>query len=972
MKRISLYFTCALLVFTTVGISLAPALTVSAATPPSDAAIEKAGENSAACKGASSDSGDIKICAGYYLQGYKNPNQSSQDFCKNVGITLGLCYRGYPAGQQERKTIDSQSNNGSGTGSGGGSSTNGGALTDAQISALGQTNSACAQFKDSFPGGFADCVSGYIGGYKGQSQSSVCGSAGSPGLCNSGYAAGESDKTANVTTLAQQITASNNNSTNNNNLSLSCHAGFNPLNWLICSIVQGMVSIIGVLDNAINSQLSVGSDGTSDAPNQIFADSNGNCSGNTGICDAYYKAWASFRDIALGLMVIAGLLVLIAQSLGMEILDAYTIRKILPRLLLAALSITLSWQLMQFFVTLTNDLGFGIRHLIYAPFIGINTSIHLNFIQGVPIIAGIGAAALGVFGLLSIAGMGALAVFVAFMVLVLRQIAIIMLIILAPIGIVAYILPNTQRVYKLWWESFSKALLMFPIIAGFIAAGRVFSAIALNQSGGILSQMVGFIAYFAPYFMIPMTFRFAGATMGALGGFVTSAARPGFDALRKRRAETSKRNRAELASGNRLKGTEYEGGILGQYSKFARQVNRGSKGAANAKNAGFNPRRWKDRMGAASATATDVAAREAREKNEAIKALDGDDDLLHVGIEASQGNHGDDWVRQQLEAREYTNVDQGVALVRAARRSANRDVFEQAAIPMLFGSKSGLTPKYQTDADGNVMQDADGNDIILSGAGEGGAGEGRALIVKSARGDQQRVIKMLGQSREMAERTARHDLLGGSYTEDLATTLAMQDKHLSGGGINDADMQEVTNRTSDGALDGMSRGQMLAGHKRSVVVLSKRMATRIREAATVVEGAERPGQAEDAFSQYASLGATVDAASSAGAEKIAIIKKDVLDDVVNVGTLPKQVQQELGDSLFQTKTVQQIDPRTGAATEVTVPDKTKPKETMTNAEIKEGLQNYSPTYGRYKREYTRASDAYAASHSGPPENPEGA
>lgn len=322
-------------------------------------------------------------------------------------------------------------------------------------------------------------------------------------------------------------------------LSLSCHAGLNPLNWLICGIVKGLVGIVSALDDAINSQLSVGTNGNSDDPNQIFADSNGSC-GTGGQCDAYKTAWSHFRDIALGLIAMATLLVLIAQALGLEILDAYTIRKVLPRLLIATIGIALSWQLMDFFVTLTNDLGFGIRYLIEQPFVGINTSIHLSLAQsGAVLIPTIVGVAMGVFGLLTFVGMAALAVLVGFATLILRQIAIIMLIILAPIGLAAYILPNpnTQRVFKLWWESLSKALLMFPLIAGFIAAGRVFSAIAVNQSSDILSQIIGFIAYFAPYLMIPMTFRFAGGALSGMANLVNSRAQGGYGFLSKKRKE---------------------------------------------------------------------------------------------------------------------------------------------------------------------------------------------------------------------------------------------------------------------------------------------------------------------------------------------------------------------------------------------------------------------------------------------------
>src|SRR6185312_3712285 len=114
-----------------------------------------------------------------------------------------------------------------------------------------------------------------------------------------------------------------------------------------------------------------------------------------------------------------------------------------------------------------------------------------------------------------------------------------------PVAIVAYILPNTERVYKLWWESFSKALLMFPLIAGFIAAGRVFSAVALH-SGGILNGFIGFAAYFAPYFLIPATFKLAGGAIRQIGGFVNDRSRGGFDRLRNFRANQMK-NRVNRA-----------------------------------------------------------------------------------------------------------------------------------------------------------------------------------------------------------------------------------------------------------------------------------------------------------------------------------------------------------------------------------------------------------------------------------------
>lgn len=339
--------------------------------------------------------------------------------------------------------------------------------------------------------------------------------------------------------------------TANNDRDLDCDMkATNPLSWIVCPVVDMLVSAITVTDRIITNQMTIETD-------KIFCDSDD-------VCEAYYKAWQSFRNIALGLLALIGLTILISQALGWELLDAYMVKKTLPRLLAAALGITLSWPLMEFFVILSNDLGMGIRHLMYAPFAGLSDTINLdfggnfieNFFFGTAALTG-GAATVGIGAfvvagglgvLLSYAATAGLAVLVAILVLILREVAIIMLMLMAPIAIVMYILPNTQKFYKFWWESFSKALLMFPLIAAFITAGRIFSAIAIS-SGGFLNQLIAFVAYFAPYFLIPLTFKFAGGALRTLGGFVNDRSRGGFDILGNYRKGQAKQRLARARAG---------------------------------------------------------------------------------------------------------------------------------------------------------------------------------------------------------------------------------------------------------------------------------------------------------------------------------------------------------------------------------------------------------------------------------------
>lgn len=411
--------------------------------------------------------------------------------------------------------------------------------------------------------------------------------------------------------------------------SLSCNAGLNPLNWLICGIVSGLVSIIGDVDNIINSELSVGtSSSNSDSPNAIFCDPT-----SSGValqtCNAYEQAWSSFRDIALGLLVVVGLVIVISQALGSEVLDAYTVRKALPRLLIAAIGITLSWPLMKFFVTLTNDLGYGIRNLIYAPFSKFTNTVNLGGGNdwAVTLATGTAITVMGIFGLLSFAATAALALFVGFLVLVLRQLVIIVLIILAPVAILMYILPNTQHIYKLWWESFSKALLMFPIIAALIASGRVFSAVAAGQTnnpggGDPLDALIAFAAFFAPYFILPLTFKFAGGALRQIGGFVNDRGRGGFDRLRNFRAGQAQKNTAALKAGKRYEGKKWIPGSIAAAGAF----NATTKGVGTG---------WTGRFGLgergkmARANANQAAAAEAL-KSPGMQSISGYNDANRI------------------------------------------------------------------------------------------------------------------------------------------------------------------------------------------------------------------------------------------------------------------------------------------------------------------------------------------------------
>ncbi|HSD56482.1 MAG TPA: hypothetical protein VLA92_05035 [Candidatus Saccharimonadales bacterium] len=332
----------------------------------------------------------------------------------------------------------------------------------------------------------------------------------------------------------------------NNDIERDCKEKYEVMNvraitFLVCSVIDTGTYVVGVFDDVIVQMLTID-------VNDIFDDS--------AMSNSYHLAWNSFRIFALGLIVIAALVMVVSQAAGVEILDAYTVRKVLPRLLFAAIFIALSWDILEFLATLSNEAGQGIRTLIYAPFSDI-TSVGGNIGGGslfaLTLIGTGGALALGWAGLLSFVVTAIIASLTALFVLIVRKIIIIILIIMAPFAIAAGILPNTEKIYSFWKSAMASMLLVFPIIMAFIAIGRVFSAIAFTSPGiQIVNQLIAFIAYFAPYFLITMAFKMAGGLMGKLSGVASQQTKGLSGSMKSFRGKKIQENMGKMASGNRF------------------------------------------------------------------------------------------------------------------------------------------------------------------------------------------------------------------------------------------------------------------------------------------------------------------------------------------------------------------------------------------------------------------------------------
>lgn len=300
----------------------------------------------------------------------------------------------------------------------------------------------------------------------------------------------------------------------------SCEGQNNTgLEWLLCGVLRSVDSVVSKIDSTINNQLEF------------------NVKDNLQDPAGIKQAWASIRNIATAILVILMLVMIISQALGGGLLDAYTIRKLLPRVIVAVILMQISWDLFIWVIQIVNDVGNGIRDLLAAPFGGYNNLRLDNLIGGLGVAApgaalflGLSAATLAViinpFGVLMLAFVVLLAVFTALAVLLFRTVLVIACIIFAPLALAAWILPGTERYWKLWWSNFIKVLFLFPLIISMIVSGRIFAYIVAGKGGtpGLLDLFAIVIGYFGPYFILPRAFKWGGQLMSAAGGAISSNA----------------------------------------------------------------------------------------------------------------------------------------------------------------------------------------------------------------------------------------------------------------------------------------------------------------------------------------------------------------------------------------------------------------------------------------------------------------
>ncbi len=221
-----------------------------------------------------------------------------------------------------------------------------------------------------------------------------------------------------------------------------------------------------------------------------------------------YTAWEIMRNVANALFVVAFMVLVYSQLTG-HASGGYNIKRLLPRLIIAAIAVNVSYYLCILLIDISNILGDSILAILVGVSERIGTSVmpigeQANAFQDgtLTVIASSVMAKPGIAWVL-LTPVAAVVVSIAticaagLVLLILRKTVIAMLILAAPILFVAYLLPNLERYFTQGARLFIQLLALYPIIALLLGAGQIVSATIVSVGTNDANYRVSGDSYFS-------------------------------------------------------------------------------------------------------------------------------------------------------------------------------------------------------------------------------------------------------------------------------------------------------------------------------------------------------------------------------------------------------------------------------------------------------------------------------------------
>lgn len=306
-----------------------------------------------------------------------------------------------------------------------------------------------------------------------------------------------------------------------------------------------------------------------------------------------YDAWKTMRDLANVLLALVFILIIISQVSNVGISN-YGIKKMLPRFIIAAVAVNISYFVIQVIVDAANILGSTLLGIITAPIQNMDykdvgwgallaailasggTAAGATIVGGTIAASVFGIGTLFMFVLMAIVP-GVIGIVSGLLALVFRSAVIPVLAILAPLAFAAWILPNTQSVFDKWKKVFTGMVFLYPLAAVYYGGLKLLAFSALiNKDAEVIQQLMALALLFAGTFVIlGMALKsnaIIGNLMGRANGLLNKASAPALNAgskFAKRRAGMKRREfMAKDFSNSKLPRRVWSGGLQRGFRKI--------------------------------------------------------------------------------------------------------------------------------------------------------------------------------------------------------------------------------------------------------------------------------------------------------------------------------------------------------------------------------------------------------------------
>ena len=257
-----------------------------------------------------------------------------------------------------------------------------------------------------------------------------------------------------------------------------------------------------------------------------------------------HVVWEYLRNITNVIFIIFLLVVIYSQLTGFG-LNNYGIKRVLPRIIIAAILVNLSYIVCIFAVDLSNVIGGGLREALNNIQQAALTSGTVSDVAANASVAGIVATILGIgtvgtvtaltfaggftgllWLLIPIVLSGAIAVLSAVITMAARQALIFLLVMISPLAFVAYLLPNTEKWFKRWYNLFFSMLIFYPMFALLYGGSRLAGLVIITSATNWLGVVLGIAVQVLPLFMSIPLMRMSNTMLGRIDGLVHRASMP--------------------------------------------------------------------------------------------------------------------------------------------------------------------------------------------------------------------------------------------------------------------------------------------------------------------------------------------------------------------------------------------------------------------------------------------------------------